>query len=163
VLIAERAIERVGHLERRDVLRCVDVAGLVALDLGVARRLEQRGHEGVLGLEAHQHEHVGALSCTAKLGFIGTAWMFSTPVAMLCHLDEVAADLPRHVGQIGDRGDDLILLSPRRRGRRRGRGTRERHRARALQFFMALLRYRSRKPWAWLPRIQVHCRKIWFS
>ena len=82
--------------------------------------LEERRQEGVLGLEAEQQDDVGAVEQgTAKLGFIGTAWMSSTPVAMLVHVDEVAADVAGHVGEVGDRGDDLDLRRPAPVQRRR--------------------------------------------
>ena len=162
VLVAERAVDARRDLERRDVDRAVDVAGRVAQDLRVARRLEQAGQEGVLGLEAEQHDDVGAVEQDgeARLHRHGVDVLDAGGEAR--HLDEVAADVAGHVGEVGNGRDDLDLVAARRRARRRATAQRDERARVAMRFMAALLSGRGSRARG-CRGSTVHCRKNWFS
>ena len=76
------------------------------------------GQEGVLGFEAQQHDQVGAIEQDGKAGLHRHGVDVLDAGGEAVDLDQVAADVAREVGEVGNRRDHLDLL------RRRGRGCR---------------------------------------
>src|SRR6185369_5978231 len=74
------------------------------------------------------------------------------------HVDVVAAHLARHVGQVGDRGDDLQLV-----GSQRARCERAGESQCGENSCHGDAPHRSLKLWTWLPRMTVHWTKNSFS
>src|SRR5207253_11066758 len=77
-------------------------------------------------------------------------------------LDQVAADVPGHVGQIGDGGDHLDLRVSRRQRGGAEQGEDDERNRETLHVDSPWTQ-RSLKLWTWLPRMTVDCMKNWFS
>ena len=127
VQLALRAVLAGRHLERLDVHRGVDVPGARRQDLRVARHFEQRGQEGVLETEPVHDDRVGAIELRDEARLHRDLVRILVALRDRDHLDAVAADLARHVGDVGRRRDHP---QHRRRGIRHaeqsGRRARER-------------------------------------
>ena len=120
VLIAEGAVDTRRHVERIHVHGAVDVAGRVAENLRVARRLQPRRQERMLRLEADEHDRVGAVQGDGEARLHRHGVDVLDPGREAFDFDEVAADVLRDVGEIGNRRDDAELV-----GAVRGRELRE--------------------------------------
>src|SRR5439155_20730692 len=77
-------------------------------------------------------------------------------------LDQIPADVPGHVGQIGDGRDHLDLRVGRRQRGGAEQGEDEERNRETLHADSPWTQ-RSLKLWTWLPRMTVHCRKNSFS
>ena len=110
MLVTEGAVETARHLEHRHINRGVDITRSIAPDLRVPAGVQERRQEGVLGLEAHQDDHVSAIEQHGKLGLHRHGVDVFHAGGDASDVGEVPGDLPGHVGQVGDGRHDLDLL-----------------------------------------------------
>src|SRR6185436_5070350 len=114
----------------------------------------------MLGFEAEQDDRVGSIEEHGEARFHGHGVDVLHAGGETRHLYVLAAHLPCHVGQVGDGGDDLQLFGCPERSRHRQQHGRQQRRRETSHGDPP---HRFVKPWTWLPRMTVHCRKNWLS
>jgi hypothetical protein len=158
--VAFGAIDGARHVEHRDAGRSVDIARLPRHDLGVVRGFEKRRQPRNFHIEAHVNQQRGAVEPRHEARLHRHRVHELDAARQAFDVDQLLADLLGHIGELRRGRHDADRL-----GAAGGCDT-EQHadERRKQQKFCGNFHgqnppHRLRKPWLWLPRVVVHCRK----
>ena len=116
VKISLSSIQTDGRFQHRYSHGTIDVTGPARKNSSIVRHLQERRYPGMLIIQACHNQEVGAIQPRHE------AWPHGNPVRILnpggqtFHINQLFADLPRNIRQIGEGRDDTYLLRKHRTG-----------------------------------------------